>query len=90
MEIFVSNLDFRIGDEDLKSLFEEYGKVKSARVVVHKFSGRSKGFGFVEMEDEEDANTAIEELNQTDFNGSVILVAVAKSKADKQNRREEK
>ena len=90
MEIFVSNLDFRIGDEDLKSLFEEYGDVISAKIVIHKFSGRSKGFGFVEMEDEEDANTAIEELNQTDFNGSIILVAVAKLKTDKPNRREEK
>lgn len=86
MNIFVSNLSFRISDDDLKSLFEEYGAVKSAKVITDKFSGRSRGFGFVEMDVEDEAKKAIEELNQADYDGKVILVSVAKPKTDSPNR----
>ncbi len=87
MNIFVSNLSFRISDDDLKSLFEEYGAVKSAKVITDKFSGRSRGFGFVEMDNDEEANKAIEELNQADYDGKTILVSVAKPKTDSPNRK---
>jgi len=87
MNIFVSNLSFRISDEDLKSLFEEYGAVKSAKVITDKFSGRSRGFGFVEMDVEDEAKKAIEELNQADYDGKTILVSIAKPKTDSPNRR---
>jgi RNA recognition motif-containing protein len=87
MNIFVSNLSFRISDDDLKSLFEEYGAVKSAKVITDKFSGRSRGFGFVEMDAEEEANKAIEELNQADYDGKTIQVSVAKPRTENPNRR---
>ena len=83
MNIFVSNLSYRISNDDLKSLFEEYGAVKSANVITDKFSGRSRGFGFVEMDNEEEANKAIEELNQADYDGKTIQVSVAKPREDK-------
>ncbi len=83
MNIFVSNLSYRISNDDLKSLFEEYGAVKSASVITDKFSGRSRGFGFVEMDNEEEANKAIEELNQADYDGKTIQVSVAKPRTDK-------
>jgi RNA recognition motif-containing protein len=86
MNIFVSNLSFRISDDDLKSIFEEYGAVKSAKVITDKFSGRSRGFGFVEMDVEDEAKKAIEELNQADYDGKTILVSVAKPKTDSPNR----
>ncbi len=49
MNIFISNLSFRVNDEDLKQLFEEYGEITSARVITDKYTGKSRGFGFVEM-----------------------------------------
>jgi len=82
MNIFVSNLSFRVSDDDLKTLFEEYGAVKSAKVITDKYSGRSRGFGFVEMDNDTEANKAIEELNQADFDGKQILVSVAKPKTE--------
>lgn len=82
MNIFISNLSFRVSDEDLKTLFAEYGAVKSAKVITDKFSGRSRGFGFVEMDNDEEATKAIEELNQADYDGKQILVSIAKPKTE--------
>ena len=67
MNIFIGSLPFAVKDEALKELFATYGEVSSARVVTDKFTGRSKGFGFVEMEDEVAAKKAIAELNGSEI-----------------------
>jgi RNA recognition motif-containing protein len=69
MNIFVGSLPFRLEETDLKDLFEEYGEVSSAKIITDKLSGRSKGFGFVEMPDDEEAQQAIDGLNGTEVNG---------------------
>jgi len=81
--IFVSNLSFRINDEDLKQAFADYGAVTSAKVIKDNFSGRSRGFGFVEMTNDEEADKAIEELNNAEFDGKVMTVSVARPKTDR-------
>jgi RNA recognition motif-containing protein len=84
MNIFVSNLSFSITDEDLRSAFEEYGEVSSAKVITDKFSGRSRGFGFVEMSDE-NGQKAIDELNGASFDNKIINVAISRPREDKGN-----
>ncbi len=81
--IFVSNLSFRINDEDLKQAFTDYGAVTSAKVIKDNFSGRSRGFGFVEMTNDEEALKAIEELNNAEFDGKVMTVSEARPKTDR-------
>jgi len=81
--IFVSNLSFRIDDEDLKQAFADYGAVTSAKVIKDNFSGRSRGFGFVEMTVDEEAAKAIEELNNAEFDGKVMTVSEARPKTDR-------
>jgi RNA recognition motif-containing protein len=81
--IFVSNLSFRINDDDLKQAFADYGEVNSAKVIKDNFSGRSRGFGFVEMKNDEEADKAIEELNNAEFDGKVMTVSVARPKTDR-------
>ncbi len=83
MNIYISNLSFRIEDNDLKELFSEYGEIQSAKVIIDKFSGRSKGFGFVEMPNDDAAKKAIEELNQVEYDGKVINVSEARPREDK-------
>jgi len=87
MNIFVSNLSFRISDDDLKQLFEEYGEITSAKVITDKFSGRSRGFGFVEMKEDEAGQKAIDELNNADYDGKAISVSVAKPRTENGPRR---
>ncbi|HYQ57406.1 MAG TPA: RNA-binding protein [Draconibacterium sp.] len=67
-----------MGEEDLKEIFEEYGEVSSAKIIMDKFTGRSKGFGFVEMDDDSEANKAIEELNNAEVAGRNIKVNESK------------
>jgi RNA recognition motif-containing protein len=74
MNIYVGNLSWSMTDEDLNSLFTEYGTVSSAKILKDKMSGRSKGFGFVEMEDDEAAKTAIANLNETEIQGRKLIV----------------
>jgi len=64
MNIYVANLSYGVDDADLKELFEEYNQVSSAKVITDRMSGRSRGFGFVEMEDNDQGQKAIDELNQ--------------------------
>jgi RNA recognition motif-containing protein len=80
MNIFVSSLNFKVRNEDLINLFEQYGEVLSAKVLTDKFSGKSRGFGFVEMKNDEAGQRAISELNEKDFEGRKIKVSVAKPK----------
>lgn len=86
MNIFVANLSFDVNDLDLKDLFAEYGEVTSARVISDKFTGKSKGYGFVEMSDDEAANKAIAELNQCEFDGKEIAVTEARPREERAPR----
>jgi RNA recognition motif-containing protein len=74
MNIYVGNLPFNLGEEDLKEIFEEYGEVTTTKIVSDKFSGRSKGFGFVEMSNDAEAANAIKELNNAEISGRNIKV----------------
>jgi RNA recognition motif-containing protein len=78
MNIYVGNLPFNLGEEDLKEIFEEYGEVSSVKIISDKFSGRSKGFGFVEMDSDDEANNAIKELNNAEVGGRNIKVNESK------------
>ena len=86
MNIYVSNLSFNVRDEDLQGYFAEYGEVTSARVIMDKFTNRSRGFAFVEMPDEESAKKAIQELDGASVDGRTIGVAVARPREDRGNK----
>lgn len=88
MNIFVSNLNFKVKSEDLQQLFSQYGEVVSSKVITDKFSGRSRGFGFVEMQNDNDGQKAIDELNQKEYEGRSISVSVAKPRTENPNRNE--
>ncbi len=83
MNIFVAKLSFNVNDEDLNQLFAEYGEVSSARVITDKLTGRSKGYGFVEMSDDDAAKKAINELHECEYDGRVIAVSEARPKEEK-------
>jgi cold-inducible RNA-binding protein len=85
MNIFVGNLAKEVTDEDLQSLFSEYGTVKSVKVIKDMFSGESRGFGFVEMPGQAEAQKAMTELNTREVKGKKISVNEARDRAD--NRR---
>jgi len=87
MNIYVSNLSFAVQDEDLKGFFAEYGDVSSAKVIMDKYTNRSKGFGFVEMPDDTAAQKAIAELDGGMVEGRAIKVMVAKPKEERTNNR---
>ncbi|MGQ0739485.1 MAG: RNA recognition motif domain-containing protein [Bacteroidota bacterium] len=86
MNIYVSNLSFAVTDEDLRSYFAEYGEVTSAKVIMDKYTNRSKGFGFVEMSDDAAAQKAIAELDGATVDGRAIKVSVAKPKEERPAR----
>jgi RNA recognition motif-containing protein len=85
MNIYVSNLSFNVTDEDLQDYFAEYGEVSSAKVIMDKFTGKSRGFAFVEMADDEAAKKAIAELDGASVDGRTIGVSVAKPREDRGN-----
>jgi RNA recognition motif-containing protein len=80
MNIFVGSLPFSLEEAKLKELFEEFGEVTSAKIISDKYSGRSKGFGFVEMSDDEQAKKAIDGLNGTEVEGRTIVVNEAEER----------
>lgn len=82
MNIFVGSLPFSLEENELKEFFEEYGEVSSAKIISDKFTGRSKGFGFVEMPDDAAAQKAIDELNGAEVNGRTIVVNKSEEKKD--------
>lgn len=86
MNIFVSNLSFNIKDEDLREFFTPYGEVTSAKIINDKFTGKSRGFGFVEMSDDEASRKAIAELNDATVDGRNIKVSEARPKEDRPSR----
>ncbi len=87
MNIFIGNLSFNLSEEELKQVFEAYGEVSSAKIITDKQSGRSKGFGFVEMPDDEEANQAIEALNGQSVGGRNVNVNQAKERSNNNNNR---
>ena len=80
MNIYVSNLSFSTNDDGLKELFEKYGAVNSAKVILDRETGRSRGFGFVEMASDDEAQKAIDGLNNKDISGRAMSVSIARDK----------
>ena len=80
MNMYVSNLSFHTTDDNLRELFGKFGTVSSAKVITDRESGRSRGFGFVEMAEEKEARDAIQGLNNKEIEGRAISVSVAKEK----------
>jgi len=78
--MYVSNLSFHTTDENLRELFEKFGAVSSAKVITDRESGRSRGFGFVEMSEETEAKAAMQALNNKEVEGRAMSVSVAKEK----------
>jgi len=85
MNIYVGNLPFEIDDAELENTFTPFGEVSSARVIQDRFSGRSRGFGFVEMADDSQAEAAIQALNGKEFSGRPLTVNEAKPREDKRS-----
>lgn len=83
MNIFVARLSFNVNDDELRELFTEFGEVTSATVITDKMTGRSKGFGFVEMPDDNAANLAISKLNDTEVDGRAIAVSEARPREER-------
>jgi len=86
MNIFIGSLPFRVKEEELKGFFEEYGEVASCRIITDKFSGRSKGYGFIEMPNDDQALKAIEELNGSEVDGRTIVVNKAEERKEGERR----
>ena len=83
MNIYVSNLSYVTTTESLQELFAEYGEISSANIIKDRDSGRSRGFGFVEMPNDANAQKAIDELNNSDFEGKTITVNMARPKTER-------
>jgi len=86
MNIYAGNLSYDVTDEDLQTAFETYGQVTSANVIKDRFSGESRGFGFVEMASKEEGKAAIEALNGTQLKGKSITVNEARPKSNDRSR----
>ena len=82
MNIYVGNLDFKVNEKDLEGLFKEFGTVSSTRIITDKFNGRSKGFGFITMDNDDEASKAIKELDGNTMDNRKIVVNEAKPKRD--------
>lgn len=85
-KIYIGNLSYAMDDQSLAELFTQFGDVESARIVMDRDSGRSKGFAFVEMATDAAAQTAIEKLNGTEHSGRALNVSEAKPMAPRENR----
>lgn len=83
-KLYVGNLPYSVTEESLQKHFGQHGAVVSARIITDKFSGRSKGFGFVEMSSDEEAERALNALNGTDFEGRNIVVSEARPQAPRE------
>jgi len=83
MNIYVSNLSFAVQDEDLRDYFSEYGEVTSSKVIMDKFTNKSKGFAFVEMSDDTSATKAIAELNGAMVDGRALRVSEARPREER-------
>ena len=83
MNIYISGLSYGINDADLNDLFAEYGDISSAKVIMDRESGRSRGFGFVEMANDTEGQKAIDDLNGAEYDNKVISVSVARPRVER-------
>lgn len=83
MNIYVGNLPYSVTDDDLRETFSQYGDVSNVQLISDRFTGASKGFGFVEMDNNSEADAAIKALNGTDMKGRRITVNQARPKSDR-------
>jgi RNA recognition motif-containing protein len=86
MNIYVAHLSWNTTDDSLQNLFAQYGEVTSARIITDRETGRSRGFGFVDMPNDEEGQKAIDTLNDTDFEGKTINVSVARPREERRPR----
>ena len=86
-KLYIGNLPYSVDDESLHSKFSSFGEVQSAKVITDRETGRSKGFGFVEMANDNEADSAIEKLNGADFNGRAMNVSEARPQAPREGGR---
>ncbi|MFZ6011428.1 MAG: RNA recognition motif domain-containing protein [Bacteroidota bacterium] len=82
MNIYVANIPFKASEQELRGLFEEFGEVSSAKIIMDKVTQRSRGFGFIEMKDDTAARQAINDLNGADFMGKNLVVNEARPRTD--------
>ena len=80
MNIYIGNLNYRVREDDLKQVMEEYGAVTSVKIIKDRETGKSKGFAFVEMEDDAAGKKAIDELNEAEYEGRQMVVKEARPK----------
>lgn len=83
MNMYVSNLSFHTMEDDLRKLFEQFGTVSSAKIITDRDTGRSRGFGFVEMESDEEAKKAMNALHNKEIEGRPMSVSLAKEKTNR-------
>ena len=83
MKIYVGNLPYKIRDAELENLFSPYGEVTSANVIIERETNRSKGFGFVEMDNDAEGQQAIDELNDAEYDGRTLAVSVARPRTER-------
>jgi RNA recognition motif-containing protein len=83
MNIYVANIPFKANDDELRALFEEFGEVQSAKIIMDKFTGRSRGFGFVEMPNDAEGQEAINQLHDADFKGMALVVNEARPREER-------
>ena len=88
MNIYVGNLPYSVTDDDLRTTFTEFGEVSSAKIIMDRYSGRSKGFGFVEMDKDAEAEEAIKSLDNSEMQGRNLRVNQAKPRTDRPPRGE--
>ena len=86
MNIYVGNLSPEVNEDDLREAFEAFGQVSSAKVIKDRFTGEPRGFGFIEMPEQEEAKSAMESLNDSELKGKTIIVNEARSRTDKRRR----
>jgi RNA recognition motif-containing protein len=88
MNIYLGNIDFKVREEQLAEIFSQYGEVSSVKIITDKFTKRSKGFGFVEMPNDEEGRAAVAALNGADVNSRAISVAEARPREERPERSE--
>jgi len=86
MNMYVSNLGFHTSEDDLRKLFEQFGQVSSAKIITDRDTGKSRGFGFVEMDSETEANQAMSKLSGKEIEGRQISVSLAREKENRDRR----